>query len=42
MRLISKSGKLDEFRALPATSNFFLSTGTAGMLPEIRNLDDLF
>jgi hypothetical protein len=42
MRLISRSGKLDEFRALPATSNFNMSTGKTGMHPEIRNLDDLY
>jgi hypothetical protein len=42
MRVINRSGKLDEFKALPATSSFLISTGKAGILPDIRNLDDLY
>jgi len=41
MKMINRSNKLDEFKALPPTSNFMISTGRAGSMPEKRNLDDL-
>ena len=41
MKMINRSNKLDSFKALPPTSNFMISTGRAGSMPENRNLDIL-
>lgn len=42
MKMINRSGKLDDFRALPVISNFLISTGKIKDLPKNRNLDDLY
>ena len=39
--MINRSGRMDEFKALPVTSTFKMNTGGVSSLPENRNLDVL-
>jgi hypothetical protein len=41
MRMINRSGRMDEFKALPVTSTYKMSTGRAGSVPDTKNLDAL-
>jgi hypothetical protein len=42
MKMINRSGKMDEFKALPTPPNFLISTGRAQKLKKGSNLDDLY